>query len=60
MTLCDLLIGDDIDDDWIAEEENGSLDVDPEQATESSNSPNYSRRDELYYYLSELQETVIN
>ena len=49
------------DDDWIDTSEilEGEDDLEPEAST-ASNAPNYSRRDELYFYLSELEETTIN
>jgi hypothetical protein len=59
VVLHNYLIGD-IDDDWIADENlEGEDDLEPESLA-TSNVADYSRRDELYYYLSELEDTPIN
>ena len=49
------------DQEWLHEidHEEGEDDLAAE-ATTSSNTPDYARRDELFYYLSELEETTIN
>lgn len=52
---------DDDDEDWIdpSADVEGDDDLDPEPFTDS-NAPNYARRDELFFYLSELEDTPIN
>ena len=48
------------DEDWLeALVGEGGDDVEPESAAESYQ-PIFSRREELYFYLSELPETAIN
>jgi DDE superfamily endonuclease len=45
--------------EWIDMIEEVLDDLEPEAGT-ATNQANYARRDELFYYLSELQDTVIN
>lgn len=60
VVLHNFLIGQPFEDEWLNDvQEEGEDDLEPE-AGSSSNKPNYRRRDELLYYLSELDETVIN
>ena len=47
------------DESWLEAIPEGDDDLDPE-ATATGNQADYSRRDELFYYLSELPETTIN
>ena len=53
------LVSEPVDSDWLLHEE-GIDDLEPESAATTSNEPDYSRRQELLYYLSELEETTIN
>ena len=50
------------DDNWIdlSDLQEGEDDLDPEPTTTPNSAPNYERRNEIYYYLSELQQTTIN
>jgi DDE superfamily endonuclease len=60
VVLHNFLIEEPIEADWI-DERDGNDDLEPERGSGGqSNQPNYKRRDELLYYLSELQETSIN
>ena len=49
--------------DWLDDDADdvheGEDDLDPEPSN-ASNAPDYARREELLYYLSELEETTIN
>ena len=57
--LHNFLIADPIEDEWVHQE--AQDDLEPEQpGTGTSNQPDYSRRQDLLYYLSELEETTIN
>lgn len=58
VVLHNWLIDEPIDDDWIVRE--GDDDLDPQAPKKGKNEPNYQRRNELLYYLSELEETTIN
>ena len=58
--LHNFLIKEPIDEDWINNSTDGNDDLDPEGTSSNSNQPDYRRRDDLLYYLSELQETSIN
>ena len=62
VVMHNLLRHDDGGDDWIdlTDLTEGEDDLDPEPATTPSNTPNYERRNKLFYYLSELQNTTIN
>lgn len=59
VVLHNFLRNDDVDDEWMEDVHEGEDDLDPEPST-TTNSPNYARRDELFYYLSELVDTTIN
>ena len=58
--LHNYLIEDEVDADWIEDSDDCLDDLAPETANTASNVPDYTRRDELYFYLSELEETAIN
>lgn len=58
VTLHNYLIEDAVDSEWIQPEPVGN--ESEESVSANSNEPNYERRDELYYYLSEIPETAIN
>jgi DDE superfamily endonuclease len=61
VVLHNYLRTEDTDRDWIQEEQcDWNDDLDPESAAMGGNAANYSRRDELFYYLSELEDTPIN
>ena len=58
--LHNFLLSEAVDDHW--EEEvpaEGEDDVFPDPHS-TGNAPDYARREELYFYLSELEETTIN
>ena len=58
--LHNFLISDTVDDDWFGEwsdEQEDDLEPEPSSRT---NEPDYRRRQELLYYLSEIEETQIN
>ena len=59
VVLHNFLIDDPIESDWIQLE--GGDDLEPEGTTSNqSNEPDYKRRNDLFYYLSELPDTAIN
>ena len=59
--LHNFLIQDPVEEDWLDEIHEGEDDLAEEQTNNSSSDrADYSRRDELYFYLSELEETTIN
>lgn len=61
VTLHGCLIGEPIDEQWLeGAEQEGLDDLDPEPCSSAANAPDYCRRNELFYYLSELEETTIN
>jgi hypothetical protein len=53
-----LLLKDEYDARWI-DVDDWLDNLEPEAATSTNNAPDYSRRDELYYYLSELEDTPL-
>ena len=53
------LRNDEIDKNWMEDIQEGEDDLEPEAPT-NTNNPDYGRRDELYFYLSELVDTAIN
>jgi DDE superfamily endonuclease len=57
--LHNYMIDQPFDSDWIDDNE-GKDDLEPEASSRLSNNPDNRRRNELMYYLSELQETTIN
>jgi DDE superfamily endonuclease len=57
--LHNFMIGQPYEDDWIDSEECID-DLPPEAGATMSNNPDSRRRRELFYYLSELEETTIN
>lgn len=59
VVLHNFLIGEPVEDEWMDGTE-GQDDLGPEPATIRSNEPDYKRRNDLLYYLSELEETTIN
>ena len=56
--LHNFMIGEPYEEEWLVHE--GDDDLDPEGSSVSSNEPDNRRRQELLYYLSELEETPIN
>ena len=58
VVLHNFLISDEIDADWIAVDD--EEDVGPEPVTNRSIRADDTRRSELFYYLSQLEETTIN
>ena len=48
-----------MDKDWLEDVCEGEDDLEPEAST-ATNAPNYARRNELFFYLSELEDTTIN
>jgi hypothetical protein len=60
VVLHNYLIDDEVDENWMEEGNDCLDDLAPETASTATNTPDYTRRDELYYYLSELDETAIN
>jgi DDE superfamily endonuclease len=46
--------------DWIEMEPEGEDDLEPESTASAASPADYTRRDELYFYLSELDGTAIN
>jgi DDE superfamily endonuclease len=62
VVLHNFLQTDSEDSTWInlSELDEGDNDLDPEPTTASNQEADYSRREELYFYLSELEETTIN
>ena len=58
VVLHNFLVSEPFDEDWINANE-GMDDLDPESTMTTSNEPDYARRQELLYYLSELEETTI-
>ena len=61
--LHNMLINDDYEDEWLAEDDCLADDLEQEEVLTGlggANTPDYTRRDELYYYLSELEDTPIN
>ena len=60
VVLHNFLIADPIDTEWIESGEEGADDLEPEGIANQSNKPDNKRREELLYYLSELEETAIN
>jgi hypothetical protein len=58
VVLHNLLLDDKFDVSWI-DVDDCLDDLEPEAATSTNNTPDYSRRDELYYYLSELEDTPL-
>ena len=57
--LHNFLRNEEIDEEWLEDIQEGEDDLDPEPST-ATNAPNYARRDELFFYLSELEDTTIN
>ena len=57
VVLHNFLVSEPFDEDWINANE-GMDDLDPESTMTTSNEPDYARRQELLYYLSELEETT--
>ena len=60
VVLHNFLIEDDIDDDWIESEDDDDQENETIGIEMTSNTADNTRRNEIYYYLSELQETAIN
>lgn len=61
VVLHNYLLGEGVDETWIDEAPaEGNDGLGPEPTSTDSNVPNYARRDELFFYLSELEETTIN
>ena len=58
--LDNFLISDPVDEEWVSADEEGGDDLEPETVSVNTDAPDYSRRDELFYYLSKLPETSIN
>jgi hypothetical protein len=59
--LHNFLLNDHTENDWLEETiiEEGEDDLEPEPFT-ATNTPDYGRRQEIYYYLSEMEDTTIN
>ena len=57
--LHNFLRNDEVDEEWLGDIQEGEDDLDPEPST-PTNTPDYARRDELFFYLSELEDTTIN
>lgn len=58
VVLHNLLLEDECDPSWI-DADSCLDDLEPEAATGTNNAPDYSRRDELYCYLSELEDSPL-
>ena len=58
--LHNFLICEEVDAEWLTSDE-GQDDLEPEATVNTAtNTPDYTRRNELFYYQSELQEITIN
>ena len=61
VTLHNHLIGEPIEEQWLeGAEQEGLDDLDPEPCSSDANDPDHCRRNELFHYLSELEETTTN
>ena len=60
VVLHNFLIEDDIEDDWIESEEDDNQESETIGIEMTSNTADCTRRNEIYFFLSELQETAIN
>jgi hypothetical protein len=61
VVLHNYLLNDHTDNAWFDDSivEEGLDDLEPEPMT-ATNAPDYARRQELFFYLSELEDTTIN
>lgn len=60
VVLHNFLIGEPVEEDWMDNNEEGDDDLQPETPDRPSNAPDYSRRDDVLYHFSELEDVPIN